>query len=176
MPKEANTVHLSGEIVAFNLNPKGYPEGVVIRTPSGVAQVNYPKHGGHALRRATQLGSIVAVRAELETDEGAHPVYRVVDDEAEVSGKVAALNYSRHGNVNGYQLDDGTFVHLTDDKAKGAEFHVGDAIRVQGVQLASPDIVMLEARTVDRQDEQSAPVSAARKPKVARAKTKSLSA
>jgi hypothetical protein len=115
------------------------------------------------------------VRAELETDEGAHPVYRVIDEEAEVSGKVTALNYSRHGNVNGYQLDDGTFIHLSAERASGVEFHVGDAIRVQGVQLASPEIVMLEARTVERQHQQSAPVSAARKPKVARAKTKSFS-
>jgi CheY-like chemotaxis protein len=170
MPNEKNTVHLSGVIVGFNLSPKGYVEGVVIQTPNGLAQVNYPKHGAHTLRSSTELGAIVAVRALLDTDEGAHPVYRVLDEEAEVSGKITSVNYSRHGHVNGYRLDDGTFVHLAGDDAASHDFHVGDAVRGQGVQVVSTEIVILEARTVQRQVESRPPAADTPTPKKNRAK------
>jgi hypothetical protein len=149
MPKHAHPsppLPLRGEVTAFNISPKGHIEGVLLRTSSGRAQVNFPKRGSEALPGSMKVGSKVALQVELKSDEEEHPVYELCDAEAEVTGTVVGLNYALHGEVNGCHLDDGTFVHLKPEGAKRHALRVGNKVRATGVRRAGPSCVVLDAR------------------------------
>ena len=51
---------------------------------------------------------------------------------AEVSGKVARLNYAKHGEANGVVLDSGDFIHLKPDGMKKAGLQVGHEVTAKG--------------------------------------------
>ena len=51
MSKESR--QLQGKVFAFNISPKGHVEGVLLKTSTGPAQVNFPKHDSDA--RSTSI-------------------------------------------------------------------------------------------------------------------------
>jgi hypothetical protein len=144
-----SSARVQGKIVAFNLSPKGQIEGALVETARSTVQLNFPKHdaGPFAPLRA---GALVDVDAELEVDGGEHPVYRAGAPEASISGTIVRLNYALHGAVNGWHLDDGTFVHAKPDGAKRHRLRVGERIEVRGPRRTGPDGSVLEARSIKR--------------------------
>jgi len=151
MPKKpsASTTQLRGKIVAHNISPKGEVEGVLIETARGLVQLNLPKHADDNAARGLKVGAKVDLEAEREDEDGEHPVYRATAG-SDANGKVVRLNYARHGEVNGYHLDDGIFVHTKPDGAKRYKVKVGDQITAAGERRAGRDAVVLEATHVAR--------------------------
>src|ERR1700733_6372150 len=108
MPKKPrSSLAVRGMVTAHNLSPKGHVEGVLVDTPTGLVQLNFPKHAADDVSRSFAVGASVTVDAELEDEDGDHPVYRASDAKGSGSGRVVGLNYALHGEVNGYHLDDG---------------------------------------------------------------------
>jgi hypothetical protein len=151
MPKEHRpSRRLRGKVLAFNISPKGHIEGALIETADGHAQINFPKHDAGALAQTMRVGSKLDIVAELEPDEGEHPVYRAADAAAEASGTIVRLNYALHGEVNGYHLDDKTFLHVKPEGAKKHKLRIGEKVKATGSRRAGADAVVLEVRTLER--------------------------
>jgi hypothetical protein len=142
--KQPKTRPLRGKVIAHNISPKGHVEGALVDTPEGLAQINFSKHGTEELSRSAKVGASIDLAVELEDAEGDHPVYRASDPIGVVTGAVVRLNYARHGEVNGYHLDDGTFVHVKPEGAKRYKLRVGDQITAEGVRRAGKAAVVLE--------------------------------
>jgi len=137
------------ETVLFNLSPKGQIEGWLLACAERTVQVNLPKDSD-ARAPEPKLGETVTVRAVLEAKEYAHPVYLLVPEAHTVHGRVARLNYARHGEVNGFILDDGTFIHQKPEGAKKHPVRVGDEVDVKGTKRVGPAATVIEARDVTR--------------------------
>ncbi len=126
---------LKGTVEAYNYSPKGKVEGLLVRTDSSVAQVNFPPHA-EAERFA--VGSAIDVAVEPEEggpkhDRAAHPVYHAIDEDDErIEGNVVRLNYTRHGEANGVVLDTGDFVHLKPHGMRAAALAIGDHVCAEG--------------------------------------------
>ena len=148
--KRALSSKLRGKLIAFNISPKGHIEGALVETSDGRAQVNFPKHSADSLARSMTLGERIELEVEREPDEGEHPVYAASDSEGEVSGTIVRLNYALHGEVNGYHLDDGTFVHVKPDGAKKYDLRVGDKVKAQGLRRPGVDAAVLEVRALEK--------------------------
>ncbi len=148
--KLPSQVHLDGTILGFNVSSSGHIEGALVDTSKGHEQINFPKHETDTLRRAMHVGSKVDFDVEVETHAGDHCVYRLCDELGQASGKVTRLNYALHGVVNGYHLDDATFLHVKPDGAKKYNVRVGESVRATGVRRAGPHAVVLEVRTLER--------------------------
>lgn len=145
MPKKrAKSLTLRGRVVAHNISPKGHVEGALVETSDGIAQLNFPKHGAEDLARTAAVGASIHLAVELEDDDGDHPVYRASDETTSVTGAVVRLNYALHGEVNGYHLDDGTFVHVKPDGARRYKLRVGDRITAEGPRRTGPAATVLE--------------------------------
>jgi len=143
---------LRGTLLAYNISPKGHIEGALIETDDGLAQLNFPKHAADEMAQALALGSKVDLTAELEHDDGDHPVYEPCEEAEQARGTVVRLNYALHGEVNGYHLDDGTFVHVKPDGAKRYKLRIGSTIAATGSRRRGTDAVVLEAEAVKRAD------------------------
>jgi hypothetical protein len=148
--RPSSSSHVRGKVVAFNISPKGHIEGALVETTAGAIQLNFPKHDAEMFARSMRVGSTIDLNADLEADEGDHVVYRAEDSEAETDGTIIRLNYALHGEVNGYHLDDGTFVHVTPEGAREYELRVGERIKVSGPRRQGTDVVVLQARSVKR--------------------------
>lgn len=153
MSKQSNvprSLQLRGKIVSFNISPKGHIEGALVETQDGSAQVNFHKHDGQSLARSMPVGSRFDLKVSFEREDGTHPVYVVDDEEAEAEGTVVRLNYALHGDVNGYHLDEGTFVHVKPKGARKYQMLVGEQVKATGSRHPGTDAVVLEAHAVER--------------------------
>jgi hypothetical protein len=148
--KEKSSLSLNGKVLAFNISPRGHIEGALLETMTGLAQLNFPKHRAEILARSMHIGATIEVKAELETGDGDHPVYRASEREGETSGTILRLNYALHGEVNGYHLDEGTFVHVKPDEAKEYKLSVGDKVKVTGSRYSGTDAVVLEVDALEK--------------------------
>lgn len=119
---------LKGKVLAFNVSPKGHVEGVLVALPSRTAQLNFPRHEGHA------LSSVMATGSSFEL----------------ASGKIVRLNYALRGDVNGYHLDEGTFVHVKPKSADKYQMEVGEHVHATGRRHPGADAIVLEAWRVER--------------------------
>ena len=172
MPKKppSKPYALRGTVLAHNISPKGDVEGVLVDTPRGLAQLNFSKHGDEARAKALPIGASVDVAAEPEDDEGEHPVYRAMDASGGATGTVVRFNYARHGEINGYHLDDATFVHVKPDGAKRYKLKIGDRIAVEGQRHSGRDAVVLEATRVTKLDKAARGAAPAPMSRVTRAR------
>ena len=150
----ASTFQLRGKVLAYNISPKGQIEGMLVDGDGGLAQLNFTKHGADA--RLMTVGSKVDLAVEFEHDRGDHPVYVASDAEAGVTGTILRLNYALHGDINGCHLDDGTFVHVKPDEAKGYDLRVGAKITATGSRRVGADVVVLDADTIKVSDQRIA--------------------
>ncbi len=128
----SSKLHLHGTVLGFNIGPKGHIDGALVETANGLAQLTFPKHTADSLARGMHPGSIVGFHVELETEAGGHPVYLVCDEESSASGQIVRLNYALHGAINGYHLEDGTFLHCKPDGAEQYDLHVGESVKATG--------------------------------------------
>jgi hypothetical protein len=145
-------VRVRGTVVARNVSPKGHFEGIMIATIAGASQINFPKHEAEALARSLTVGSEIDVAVTLESDGFDHPVYVLAEQEGEgeARGTITRLNYALHGEVNGFHLDDGTFVHLNPEGAKKHDPRVGERVVVTGERRRGSASVVLEATSLQR--------------------------
>ena len=153
MPKEqrsSSPEQLRGNVLAYNISPKGHIEGALVETASGRVQINFPRHDAEALAQSMGVDSKIDILAELESSEGEHPVYRAADAAGEASGTIVRLNYALHGEVNGYILDDRTFLHVKPDGAKKHKLCVGEKVKATGSQRPGTDAVVLEVTALER--------------------------
>ena len=148
-PSSSN-LHLHGTVLGFNISPKGHIDGALVETSNGLAQLTFPKHTAASLARGMHPGSTVGFHVELENEAGGHPVYRVCDEESSASGEIVRLNYAPHGAINGYHLEDATFLHCKSDGAEKYDLHVGEAVKATGTRREGPDAVVLEVRTLTK--------------------------
>ena len=146
----SSKLHLHGTVLGFNIGPKGHIDGALVETANGLAQLTFPKHTADSLARGMHPGSIVGFHVELETEAGGHPVYLVCDEESSASGQIVRLNYALHGAINGYHLEDGTFLHCKPDGAEQYDLHVGESVKATGTRREGPDAVVLEVRTITK--------------------------
>ena len=143
-------LRLQGTVLGYNFSPKGHIEGLIVETKDGRQQVNFSKHGAQILARSMPVGSQVDFNVDFETEEGVHPVYRLRDAEGEAHGKVVRLNYALHGDINGYQLDNDTFLHVKPEGAKKYQLDVGDIVKAVGERREGPDAIVLEVRAIEK--------------------------
>jgi hypothetical protein len=136
--------------LAFNISPKGEIEGVLLETARGHAQINFPKHDAATLAKTMRVGAEVELLAEPDGDEGEHPVYVAADASMTTSGKIVRLNYALHGEVNGYHLDNETFLHVKPEGAKKYKLRVGEQVKANGAKRAGRDAVVLEVESLER--------------------------
>jgi hypothetical protein len=151
MSKEGkSSPRLRGRVLSFNLSPKGYAEGALVETATGLAQLNFPRRESGAFARSMHIGGDIDLVARLERDHGDHPVYKVRGEQGEANGTIARLNYTLEGEVNGYHLDDGTFLHVHPEEAKKYKLQAGETVKATGVRHPGSDAVVLEVRAVER--------------------------
>ncbi len=141
---------LRGTIVAFNISPRGHIDGAMVDTTKGRVQVNFPRHEADVLLQSMRVGSKIDLEAELESDTGEHAIYWAGSETGEASGTIVRLNYASHGEVNGYHLDDKTFLHVKPEGAERWKLSVGDEVRASGLRRVGPDAVVLEVNTLER--------------------------
>jgi hypothetical protein len=146
MPRQP--VLIEGRVTSFNISPTGEVEGILLACGEKTVQVNFEKHAEGQARPS--LGASIAVHAVLEEDEHDHPVYRLAPEEQTVHGRVARLNYARHGEVNGYVLEDGTFIHLKPEGARRHRVRVGEEVSAEGTRRVGEAATVIEATSVTR--------------------------
>jgi hypothetical protein len=154
--EKSSSSELRGTVLAFNISPRGHIEGALVETATGIVQINLPKHHSEALARSMRVGSTIEINAELETNEGAHPIYRTSERQGEASGTILRLNYTPDGEVNGYHLDEGTFVHVKPDGARKFKLSVGDKVKATGSRRPGADAVVLEVAALEKMGVQHA--------------------
>jgi len=147
--RSAEAPQVAGKVVAFNVGPKGEIEGAMVDTPSGLTQLNFPRHHAQALAKSMRVGSRIAIDATPEKSDGDHAIFLAGDD-AKVTGTIKRLNYALHGEVNGYHLGDATFVHVRPDGARKYHLAVGDRITASGHKRSGVDATVVEAKRVVR--------------------------
>ena len=145
MPKPMT---VEGRIENINISPRGDLEGILVATGDGTVQVNFDKKGAPVAQ--WPIGKRVRIPAVLEEDGFAHPVYNAAELGADAVGEVVRLNYARHGEVNGYVLADGVFVHVKPDGAKRYRVKVGDRIRASGERRHGSAADVVDASEVVR--------------------------
>jgi hypothetical protein len=138
-------------IEAFNVSPRSFYEGSLLRNRKGVVQVNMPNGDSEDLAGYLKTGDRVTADAEAEKPRGIpeHDVFRLArlmqGASCEVgkenrshpfSGYVRTLNYALRGEVNVGIPDSGDFLHL---KPEGAR-HVGltAGMKVEGFGTIRP--------------------------------------
>ena len=151
----AKAAHVRGTIVAQNFSPKGHVEGVFVelRDGAGVVQLNLPKHATPEPDAKLAVGTTIDRAAERDDDgDSDHPVYVAREpDDGMAAGVVVRFNHARHGEVNGYHLDDGRFVHVKPDGARRYKVRVGDRIAAKGETRIGSAVTVIEATHVVKQ-------------------------
>ncbi len=140
----------TGVIEALNISPKGFCEGVLLKSGATTIQLNLPKEESPRWDGLLTIGDTLCAEVEPEDAHGhpAHKVFRSVrlmtlNGKAfaggnEFSGRVERLNYARHGEVNGGILDCGDFLHLKPEGARLIKIKVGMKVSGSGTRVLAP--------------------------------------
>jgi hypothetical protein len=132
---------MSGEIVSFNISPKGFYESFIMKEGKRLVQINFPQGSGPDAAGDLKVGQVLTVHAMPLDDKrpSDHPVYEWTRDENKThAGIVKQINYARHGEPNGAILDTGEFVHMKPHGAKAVDLKVGQKLTVEGEVRTSP--------------------------------------
>lgn len=169
-PQDKQAWSIEGTFQQLIYSPKGAIEGLLIDSEGAPAQfVTDPQDAANVgLLGSLEAGQTIVVEGTEEgpspKGEAAHGVYRFlrlasVDGEdagpphapAEVQGKVARLNYARHGEPNGFVLDSGDFVHTRPDGFAALGLKIGDKVHAEGPSrpLVDGSGVVVEAHSVN---------------------------
>ena len=140
----------TGIIECLNISPKGFCEGVLLKSGATTIQVNLPKEDSPRWDGLLKVGDALSAEVEPEDSHGhpAHKVFRSVrlmtlNGKAfaggnEFSGRVERLNYARHGEVNGAILDSGEFLHLKPEGARLLKVKTGMKVQGHGDRVLIP--------------------------------------
>ncbi len=161
---------LDVDFVHIVFGPKGHVEGFMAHADGANAQFVIDKHDDKSAALVADLssGQRLAVSAQLAGPSPKGPADHAVYELGKItrvdglapkksaattgySGKVARLNFARHGAPNGYVLDTGHFIHVRPDGCKRLKLKVGDAVQADGdaCWLATDGGWAVEAVTVN---------------------------
>jgi hypothetical protein len=152
------------------LSPRGTIEGAIV--VDGQKQIHQLVVDDdpvleHALRTAkpgARLSVLAQAAAPSPKGKGDHPVWTVAslssvngkpansERATAVSGRVARINFARHGEPNGYVLDNGHFVHVKPHGFKALDIGIGDRLEAEGeprAMLPDGESWVVDARTVN---------------------------
>jgi hypothetical protein len=145
---------LAGAPAGFNYNPGGVYDSLMLATDVGLVQLNFPAELSEKVVALTVAGSALAAQVRPERSEGQHRVYRLeklsaggqelvvageAAPEAEIKGVVKSLNYGRHGETNGFVLENGDFVQLGPKEAARVRLEAGQELTARGRARALPN-------------------------------------
>lgn len=137
---------VAGRLKGYNYNPQGTYDSLMLATEQGVVQLNFPAELADQVAAIAESGTLTA-EVRPERSEGAHRVYRlekvtagekslVLADEdappAELKGIIKSLNYGRHGETNGFVLENGDFVQLGPREAQRLRLEIGQELTAEG--------------------------------------------
>ena len=142
---------LDVDFVHVVFSPKGHVEGFMAHADGANAQFVVDKHDekSGAIIAGLSSGQRLSVAARLAEPSPKGPADHTVYDLSKIirvdgalpkkaitqsgySGKVARLNFARHGTPNGYVLDTGHFIHVKPDGFAKLGLKVGDAVEADG--------------------------------------------
>lgn len=150
---------LEGTLAQLLYSPRGTVEGLLLDVDGTVAQFVVDKHEAHLphdIAAGQKLSLIGALRKPSPKGEAEHEVYDLIEivgnkheAEKELSGKVARLNYAKHGEPNGVVLESGDFIHTKPEGLRQLGWKVGDQVKAKGPvqRLATGDGHVLEYRS-----------------------------
>jgi hypothetical protein len=142
---------LDVDFVHIVFSPKGHVEGFMAHADGANAQFVIDKHDAKAAEPSPKGPAEHAVYelARITRVDGSVPKKAAAT--SGYSGKVARLNFARHGAPNGYVLDSGHFIHVRPDGCKRLKLKVGDAVQADGdaCWLATDGGWAVEAVTVN---------------------------
>ena len=138
---------LEGSFQYLIYAPKGEIEGVLVHCDDKPLQLVIDKHDVEAAEAfdGVTVGQMVKVRAAesepspkgaashpvyefsaLESIDGKKPIKRKPTPGPAYQGKVARLNFARHGEANGVVLDTGDFIHTRPEGMKRLRLKAGE--------------------------------------------------
>ena len=142
---------LDVDFVHVVFSPKGHVEGFMAHADGANAQFVVDKHDekSGAIIASLSSGQRLSVAARLAEPSPKGPADHTVYDLSKIirvdgalpkkaitqsgySGKVARLNFARHGAPNGYVLDTGHFIHVKPEGCKRLKLKLGDSIQADG--------------------------------------------
>lgn len=152
------------------LSPHGSVEGaIVVDSQKQIHQLVVDEDPvlEHALRAAkpgAPLSLLAQAAAPSPKGKSQHPVWMVTslssvngkpanpERGTAVSGRVARINFARHGEPNGYVLDNGHFVHVKPDGFKTLDLDIGDRLEAKGEPraiLPDGESWVVDAKTIN---------------------------
>ena len=136
-------MQIRGTVQSFNLSPKGCYEGLLLKTPQELMQVNFSKEWSASMSEMAPPGSEIAFDVQPMEPEGrpAHPVFQLIAiaGAGKFSGKIERLNYALHGEVNGAILTNGDFVHTKPHGAATLQLKAGMKVEGHGESKPAAD-------------------------------------
>jgi predicted DNA-binding antitoxin AbrB/MazE fold protein len=137
---------ISGTLKQFNYSPEGIYEGFLLKSKKQIVQVNFPPEVAPRIAAEISEGEKVKAVVEAHVDglPSDHPVYSLLSlstkrgvsigasNDDNLQGKVARINYAKHGEPNGAVLESGDFVHLKPHGARLVKLAVGEMLEVKG--------------------------------------------
>lgn len=148
-----DTIALRGRLIHLIYSPKGGIEGVLLQASEGDIQLVLDKDDKASARQLLGVAGDSLVDAVVEKTPppskgpAPHPVFRLVRlggsegksgkhkgarSAGTFNGKVARLNYARHGEPNGVVLDSGHFIHTKPDGMKQLGLTIGSQVEATG--------------------------------------------
>jgi len=135
----------TGTIEAWNISPKGFYEGFLLKTGKKMSQVNFPKDEAQIWGAALNLGDQIVI--EVEPEDAVYQLARLRTLNGEpflghavgaprFAGRIKTLNYALHGEVNGGILESGDFLHLRPEGARAVALKIG--LKVEGHGASKP--------------------------------------
>jgi hypothetical protein len=149
--KQAEAVKGKFQYVIFS--PKGSVEGVLLEVEREPTQIVFDRHDEASSLDFETLkkGQNLVVRAKRQSPslkgqsqhpvfgyvrlvsiDGRKPVKRKAAKGAAFAGVVTRFNYARHGEPNGFVLDNGDFIHTKPRGLAGLKLEVGDKVSADG--------------------------------------------
>lgn len=156
-------IEIQGTLNHVIYSPKGTIEGLLMTVDGKPVQVVAPPHSEGLAQLEAAAGAPLVLSVDGNASGSIHRVYQLVEvkqisgksipaagDSVVAKGKVARLNYARHGDPNGVVLDTGDFIHTRPDNMARLALKPGDSVSAQGLAgVMSNGARVIEATVVN---------------------------
>ncbi len=197
-PGPVRTVTVSGTVDGYDLNSAGVPNSIVVKDGNRISQLNLPADSAALLAGATSVGQKVTAVAMPELLVGDRAIYKLVSltvgdgkpmaadgintwQPMHAEGTIKSLNYASRGEVDGFILDTGDFLHTGRSTAASLNLSVGQKVIADGWGRPAPgghsviEPTKLNEQTVQGPDHAANAVAADPRPKSADAHVPAMS-